>query len=132
MNLSTDAIVWLKFAKADLRAAEILSFDDEVPNRLACFHAQQAAEKCLKAMLIASQVPFRKTHDLMILVGLLGEPVRSQIELLDVLILQVWAVDGRYPGDLPEATEMEASQALEVAGRIVEIIQTELGAPNSR
>ncbi len=59
------------FAEADLRAAQLLSLDSGVPGRISCFHAQQAAEKALKALLVANDIPFRKTHDLVVLVGLL-------------------------------------------------------------
>ena len=34
---------------------------------VACFHAQQCAEKYLKAILISRQVAFSKTHDLLLL-----------------------------------------------------------------
>jgi HEPN domain-containing protein len=50
---------------------------------MACFHAQQAVEKCLKAVLFARLVEFRRTHDLIELADLLERngvkvPVTSQ------------------------------------------------------
>ena len=36
-----------------------------------CFHAQQAVEKCLKAVLYEKHVDFRRTHDLTELAALL-------------------------------------------------------------
>ena len=65
-NLSPDVEQWLTFAKADLRAARLLLSDVEVPARIACFHAQQAAEKAIKAVLISEQTSFRKTHDVLV------------------------------------------------------------------
>ena len=41
---------WLVFAQQDLRGAQVM-FDEKLYN-LACFHAQQCAEKALKGMLI--------------------------------------------------------------------------------
>ena len=34
------------------------------PYDTACFHAQQAAEKCLKAILALARLPIPRTHDL--------------------------------------------------------------------
>jgi HEPN domain-containing protein len=119
-----DVSRWILFAEADLRAAQLLSLDSDVPGRIACFHAQQAAEKALKALLVANNIPFRKTHDLVVLVGLLPSGLREELELLDTDVLQPWAVDGRYPGDLPDASADEAAEALAVAAAIVRIARS--------
>jgi HEPN domain-containing protein len=119
-----DASRWILFAEADLRAAQLLSLDSDVPGRIACFHAQQAAEKALKAVLVANNVPFRKTHDLVVLVGLLPSDLREVLEVLDTDVLQPWAVDGRYPGDLPDASADEAAEAVAIANAIVTIARS--------
>ena len=119
-----DVSRWISFAEADLRASQLLSLDSDVPGRIACFHAQQAAEKALKALLVANDIPFRKTHDLVVLVGLLPSGPREEIEVLDTDVLQPWAIDGRYPGDLPEASADEAAEALAVATAIVRIARS--------
>jgi len=121
-----DANDWLDFARADLRAARLLLTDTEVPARIACFHAQQAAEKALKAALVASATPFRKTHDFVVLVGLVAERIAADLASVDLVALQQWAVDGRYPGDLPEATEAEAGEVLKVAEAVVEAVRRSL------
>ena len=61
--MSADHHEWLAYAGADLRAAMLLAGNPDVPGRIACFHAHQAVEKALKAALVASTTPFRKTHD---------------------------------------------------------------------
>ena len=66
----SDPSEWLRFAQADLAASRLLLTDAELPFRLACFHAQQAAEKALKAALVQGSVEFRKSHDLVVLAGL--------------------------------------------------------------
>jgi HEPN domain-containing protein len=118
-NLSPDVERWITFAKADLRAARLLLSDVEVPARIACFHAQQAAEKAIKAVLIFEETPFRKTHDVIVLAGLLPANLVDELESIDPVVLQQWAVDGRYPGDLPDATPAEADEVLVVASLIV-------------
>ena len=53
---------WLDKAEQDLNAAEAL-LDKDTPFLFpACFHAQQAAEKYLKAMLTWHQIEFQKTQ----------------------------------------------------------------------
>ena len=55
---------WLQHARSDLAyARKGDNQPDILPNQVA-FHAQQAAEKALKAVLVLRSVPFPKTHDL--------------------------------------------------------------------
>jgi HEPN domain-containing protein len=66
---------------------------EEIPIDACCFHAQQAAEKYLKAYLVSKQISFPKTHDLQALLNIcvvvnyifnqLTEPI---IELSDYAI----------------------------------------------
>ncbi len=52
---------WLRHAPSDLELARIAR-PPEVLLEALCFHAQQAAEKALKAVLIAHRIPFPKTY----------------------------------------------------------------------
>ena len=108
-----------KLPHDDLAAARLLLTDVELPARMACFHAQQAAEKALKASLVHSAIQFRRTHDLVVLVALQPEPVRSEVDSLDLQRLQQWAVDARYPADLPDITAGEADAVVAIADQIV-------------
>ncbi len=55
---------WLKKADHDLiTARQTLELPDG-PTDTPCFHAQQAIEKALKALLTFNQITFRKIHDL--------------------------------------------------------------------
>jgi HEPN domain-containing protein len=121
----------LAFADADLRAAQVLLRDSDVPNRIACFLAQQASEKALKAVLVDQSVPFRKTHDLLVLAGLAPIPLQTVLETVDLLLLQPWAVDGRYPGDLPDASAAEVVAVVDAASEILVAVERWLtaGAP---
>lgn len=55
---------WLTKARMDLEAGAHLLSADLPFTASAVFHAQQAAEKSLKAFLTWHDLPFRKTHDL--------------------------------------------------------------------
>lgn len=107
---------WIRRADEDLAVAEQL-LSDSVPYFGSIgFHAQQAAEKFLKAFLTWHQVEFPKTHDLSKLLQLVALREKSLSESLQgILVLTVYGVDTRYPADLPDLTENEASQAVKLA-----------------
>ncbi len=115
----------MRFAREDLSTAEALIEQDK-PARQACFHAQQAAEKAVKAALIFLQVDFPYRHDLDYLRALLpdGWPLKENPP--DLAGLTAWAIRGRYPGDLQEATEEQARTAAEQAREVLEITLVDL------
>lgn len=95
---------WLKKADTDLRTIKILMASANPPFESVCFHAQQAAEKLLKGLLTAYEIPFPKTHDLVVLVKRL--PSSSQLDIaLDIWVeLSYYAISSRYPDDVTEYT----------------------------
>ena len=93
---------------------------------MACFHAQQAAEKAIKASLVHAAIQFRKIHDLVVLVALQPEQVRSDVSNLDLQHLQQWAADARYPADLPDITAGEAAAVVAIADQIVAAVAAAL------
>ena len=110
---------WLCFARADLAAAELLLDHEEAAPRIVCFHAQQSAEKALKALLVAEQIRFERTHDLVAVFELVPDPLRMDVARETLSALSRWAVEPRYPGDVPEATVAEAREAVAAARSIV-------------
>ena len=80
----------------------------------ATFHAQQCAEKYLKAFLVAYGRAFPRTHDLAALHDLcLQADQNIPIEAEQLERLNAYAVQGRYPGNDP--TLEEAREAVEIA-----------------
>jgi len=61
----------LRLADRDIKAFEVLAGDPDVHLSLVCFHAQQAVEKSLKAVLFSRQIEFKRIHDLVKLAQLL-------------------------------------------------------------
>ncbi len=57
------ALGWLAKAESDLATADLV-LQGEGPYDTACFHAQQAVEKSLKALLALHAQPIPRTHDL--------------------------------------------------------------------
>jgi len=92
---------WIDKAEGDLATATRELRVRVAPNYDAvCFHAQQCAEKYLKARLQESGTPFGRTHDLLVLAaqtGLAGfGTTRTRARLA---ALNAAAVTIRYPGD---------------------------------
>ncbi len=110
---------WVRYAGDDLKIAELILEHDQVP-RAACFNAQQCAEKSIKASLVFLQIPFPRTHDLNRLCDLLPEGWDVKVDFPDLAELSKWAVEPRYPGDLMEATEADARDAVKQAGNVYE------------
>jgi HEPN domain-containing protein len=114
---------WIKKAEKDLIAAKhLLSIKPNPPYDIICFHAQQCAEKYIKAFLIYKEIEFEKTHDLGKLVGLASINDESFIEIIDIAEkLTDYAVDVRYPAP-EEITEEEAKEAIKIAEEIKEFV----------
>ena len=93
-----------------------------------CFHAQQSAEKHLKALLQETGQRFGKTHNLLDLIAALM-PAHPAFALLQpaAKVLNDYAVDFRYPGKT--ADRVRARAALAHCKLIRESVRRELGLP---
>ena len=105
---------WLRWAQEDLKAAEHIADDDEVVPRAACVFAHQAAEKAIKALLVARGTDPPRLHDLDRLAARLPEDDNERFDAIDLPELTRWAIEGRYPDDAEEATRADSRQSLEV------------------
>ena len=78
-----------------------LSPDPASPDEVLGFHAQQAIEKMLKAVLSLAEIRYRRTHDLVELIDLVCERrIPFPPELDDIRWLTPFASEFRYD-DLP-------------------------------
>lgn len=122
-----EAARWLQYARDDADAAEVLLEAGGTPARIAAFHAQQAAEKAIKAVLVAEGQPFPFTHDLIRLIELVPDGWSVRNVGASWSALSDHAVDARYPDDLPDVSAAEASDAIDDARRVVEAVAADLG-----
>jgi HEPN domain-containing protein len=113
---------WLQYAREDLSAAELILQNPTIAHRHVCWLAQQGTEKAIKGALIYSQIDFRRTHDLDVLLNLLPADFDIRQKFADLAELTEWAVESRYPGDWQEANEHDAHFAYEQAKEVLEII----------
>ena len=103
---------WLRYAREDLTSAEAMIGQPDFVPRQACWLAQQAAEKAIKAVLVFLQVHFPKSHDLDGLRNIIPEGWQLKKSHPDLADLSEWAVEARYPGDWPDAVEADARSAV--------------------
>jgi len=114
---------WIQQADQDLEAAEVLLRDGSRLRPIIAFHAQQAAEKYLKAVLVGHQVDFPKTHDIGKVLDLVAGPEPDAAAALqEATLLTPYGVEVRYPGDSPELLPGEETRALEIARRVREAV----------
>ncbi len=112
---------WMTYAHEDLQVASLLiarGFSGP-----ACFHAQQAAEKAIKAYLAwLGEEDIPRTHDLLSLSRLLQRWGREQPPQYSLMALNQHAVAARYPNEVPP-TEDEAAQALSFAEELLDFVR---------
>ena len=95
---SSSAADWFAKADADLRAADMVLNAPDPLTDIACYHAQQCAEKYLKGYLVSREVPFRFVHELAYLARLCMDTDSDFAALLGPAAeLQDYASDVRYP-----------------------------------
>lgn len=63
----------LDMARSDYDAFQVLKPAAHLRDAVVLFHAQQAMEKAIKAVLLAHEIPFGRTHNLLVLISLLVE-----------------------------------------------------------
>jgi len=105
---------WLRYAHSDLELAKSTPSPRVLLEGL-CFHAQQAAEKALKAVLLSLGVAISRTHNIGALLDLLPSDTELPIEIDEATILTDYAVLSRYPGTMEEVTDAEYQEALRLA-----------------
>lgn len=91
-----------------------------------CYHAQQCAEKYLKAFLVYNLIDFPYTHSIDVLIKLCKEKTDFSETLRDASELTNYAIAMRYPGDYSKLKKEDAIKAVESAENVKSIISEEL------
>jgi HEPN domain-containing protein len=90
---------WVEKAEGDYRVASSQWQSADPVWDAVCFHAEQCAEKYLKAWLVEQGADFPKIHDLEVLARLCSPSLAEVEPLMDGLrFLTSYAVEIRYPG----------------------------------
>jgi HEPN domain-containing protein len=117
------AAQWIEKAGHDLVTARAVLTLPDGPTDTPCFHAQQAVEKALKALLTKHGKRFAKVHDLLVhfdaAVVLLPDLCPFRERIAD---LAGYAVTVRYPGDSPDPSRRDAQSAVRAAEEVVRMV----------
>lgn len=131
MSARDDAARWLAQAEADRRTVTVL-VNGQV-YYMACFVAQQAAEKALKAFLYASGEDPVYGHSVYQLCSRCGAIDSAFNDLAPVVKnLDQYYVETRYPNGLPDQVPAEffdhadSERAVSMTDRVFELVRTRL------
>lgn len=111
--------ILLGSAGQDLAVCRALVDNATVSDAMFGFHAQQAVEKAIKAVLSANKIEFRRTHDLVTLPDLLDDnklappPEAGRLDELNP-----YAVEARY--GMLDFGGLDRANALRVAELVIE------------
>jgi len=118
---------WLGRAAEDLLNIENNVESKRIPWSTVGFHAQQAAEKYLKALLIQRMIRPPRTHDLAELVTAARDAGYDLPDLaVECELLKPFAVDVRYPERTPIPDEVNGRVILAAGRRIVDLARPHL------
>ncbi len=103
----------LKLAERDRETFEILANAGKQTHAAAGFHAQQAVEKAMKALLCLRDCDFPRTHDLESLLALLASAgTLPPVTATDLRPLTPYAVDFRYDDEIASLMTVDAMRGL--------------------
>jgi HEPN domain-containing protein len=107
---------WIRHAEEDFLVAQELMERDRLSYNPVGFHAQQAAEKFIKALLTRHSVAFPKTHSIRILLELALPALPDLFDRLHMAhALTPYGVEIRYPRGDPRLTRDEGAEAVRLA-----------------
>ncbi len=116
---------WLAKANEDLFVVERLTDHEIVATSSVCFHCQQAAEKFLKAFLIANGVEIKKTHNIEYLLSECSD-IDKDFADIDPKELSDFSVDARYPEDMYIPNEDETLEYKNLAFEIKNFVEEKI------
>lgn len=100
----------IEAAEQDLHACATLAQTPGIGDAVVGFHAQQAVEKSLKAVLSVKGIAFRRTHDIAELLDLLADSAIEAPPHADWLdSLNPYAVEARYGLVDPSGLDRDAA-----------------------
>ena len=118
---------WMVHARSDMALAKRGKDDPDILPQQVCFHAQQAVEKALKAVLLAKNVDFPLTHDIVELLDIFeGADISLPVGFSETAILTPYAVEARYPGFWEDISEKDVEEALQLAEMVLSWVRKQV------
>jgi HEPN domain-containing protein len=126
MSESNEFEEWIEYAEDDYENAKLVIRRRKPSVYGSCFHAQQCAEKYMKALLVFKGKSFPMTHDLLVINSLLmNAGIFIGLPEDDLDTLSRFAVATRYPGAKP--TIEDAKEAINIARAVRKFSRAYLG-----
>ena len=114
---------WIEKGDHDLGTAQITYLHIPKYRDTIAFHCQQAGEKYLKSYLIFLEIPFKRTHDLIFIIGLISQKNNVTKETYDKAAeLKNFAVEIRYPDTIIDLSEQDIQKAILLAKEFREYV----------
>jgi HEPN domain-containing protein len=114
---------WIAKAEEDILAAEcLLKLGRHSPLGLVGFHAQQCAEKYLKALLLQEGLAVPRVHDLNVLVRSVPPTRILGLNPEELSRLSRYVIEGRYPDEWEPIRRPQVRKAIAIAKRIRKVI----------
>ncbi|UCE05210.1 MAG: HEPN domain-containing protein [bacterium] len=119
--------LWISHAEEDLRLAQHgLKLKSSCPYKLIAYHAQQCAEKYLKAFLVYHKIDFPYTHNISRLLELCADKADWTEKIKDAEELTPFAITTRYPGEYEEVTKENVVRAIKIAKSVKRTVRAAL------
>ena len=117
---------WIAYAEEDLAFARHGLTMPEPAYRGIAFHAEQCAEKALKAHLVYHGIDFPFTHNISRLLELADELTGWLEDLAEAAELTPFATTVRYPGESLRVSKEEAIEAVNIAEKTLREVRKRL------
>jgi len=117
---------WMSYARSHLAAARA-AVGPGILWEIPCFHAQQAAEKAIKAVLISLAIKPPRIHDIGQLLDLVGPSLPRPTQVDQSRVLTQYAFVTRYPGGDVPVSKSDYREALRLADAVVAWAEKTIG-----
>ncbi|HVC06383.1 MAG TPA: HEPN domain-containing protein [Solirubrobacterales bacterium] len=125
-----EAAILARKAQGDAAAMRMLADDQEIDDEIIGFHAQQAVEKWLKAVIGSRGAKFEYTHDLRHLIELAKAAVGDfPFDFAAVIALTEYAVPLRYD-ELLDAEPLDREATVALVQKVGRWAAAQLKAPD--
>ena len=114
---------WIERAKSALELAQLKSIK-HIYYEDFCFQLQQSAEKAIKGLLIYLKVEPEFTHNIEKLLEELKPLTPIPENIIKATALTKYAVFTRYPGEFDEVTKDEYEEAIKIAQKCLDWVET--------
>ncbi|MBX9734002.1 MAG: HEPN domain-containing protein [Chitinophagaceae bacterium] len=117
---------WFEKADEDILTAEVVIEASPKLFDVAAFHAQQAAEKYLKAFLVFKEIMPPRVHNIKMLIDIAVEYDKELENLREAETLSKYAIRSRYPDDMDVDSKEQVLLILDIAKSVRDFVKNKI------